>query len=192
MNPQIHSRIRRCPYGVIYVWADAGGAALLLDHRNHRVRRLPVVDEGRLVGILSPQYLMRHIRSLRATVTGMMSGKVLVADDSGVMRKIIIRALNSVGVSDVVEAADGAQALDAFGKNKFDVVLTDWNMPNKSGLELLKDIRAQGSAVPVILITTEAEKSRVLEAIQAGATDYLAKPFEQDVLRAKLDKYVAV
>lgn len=119
-----------------------------------------------------------------------MTHKVLVADDSGVMRKIINRALLAVGVTDVTEAADGQEALQKFQQDKFDIVLTDWNMPNKTGLELLKDIRALGSAVPVIMITTEAEKSRVLEAIQAGATDYLAKPFEQETLREKLEKYV--
>lgn len=120
----------------------------------------------------------------------LMTHKVLVADDSGVMRKIINRALLAVGVTDVTEAADGQEALQKFQQDTFDIVLTDWNMPNKTGLELLKDIRALGSAVPVIMITTEAEKSRVLEAIQAGATDYLAKPFEQDLLREKLEKYV--
>ncbi len=118
--------------------------------------------------------------------------KVLVADDSGVMRKIIIRGLNACGVSEVVEAADGQEGLDAFNDESFDIVLTDWNMPNMTGLDLLKAIRATGSTVPVIMITTEAEKGKVIEAIQAGVTDYLCKPFEQEDLRAKLDKYVMV
>lgn len=118
--------------------------------------------------------------------------KVLVADDSGVMRKIIIRGLNACGVSEVVEAADGQEGLDAFNNGSFDIVLTDWNMPNMTGLDLLKAIRATGSTVPVVMITTEAEKGKVIEAIQAGVTDYLCKPFEQEDLRAKLDKYVMV
>jgi two-component system chemotaxis response regulator CheY len=121
-----------------------------------------------------------------------MGCKVLLADDSGVMRKIIIRALNGCGVTDIVEAADGAEALTKFGEATFDLVMTDWNMPNKSGLDFLKDIRATGSKVPVIMITTEAEAGRVKEAIAAGVTDYLAKPFENDALRAKIDKYVPV
>jgi two-component system chemotaxis response regulator CheY len=117
-----------------------------------------------------------------------MCAKVLVADDSGVMRKILIRALNACGVTDIVEAGDGAEAISLFGAQSFDLVMTDWNMPNKSGLEVLQTIRATGSKVPVIMITTEAEVSRVKEAIAAGVNDYLAKPFENDALRAKLDK----
>ena len=121
-----------------------------------------------------------------------MSFKVLVADDSGVMRKILIRSLNACGVSEIVEASDGAEALNRFQEQSFNLVLTDWNMPNKTGLEVLQSIRAAGSTVPVIMITTEAESSRVKEAIVAGVTDYLAKPFENDTLRAKLDKLVCV
>jgi two-component system chemotaxis response regulator CheY len=118
--------------------------------------------------------------------------KSLVVDDSGVMRKIIIRALNSCGVTDTVEAADGKLGLAAIQEHAFDLVLTDWNMPEMSGIELLKAIRASGSTVPVIMITTEGEKGKVIEAIQAGVTDYLCKPFQQEELQAKLDKYVAV
>lgn len=118
--------------------------------------------------------------------------KVLVADDSGVMRKIIIRSLNACGVSDIVEAANGQEGWAAFQAEPTDIVLTDWNMPEMSGLEFLQEIRGSGSDVPVIMITTEAEKAKVVEAIQAGVTDYLCKPFEQDELRDKLEKYVAV
>ncbi len=118
--------------------------------------------------------------------------KVLVADDSGVMRKIIIRSLMACGVSEVVEAADGKEGWDAFQRETVDLVLTDWNMPEMSGLEFLQQIRGSGSTVPVIMITTEAEKSKVIEAIQSGVTDYLSKPFEQEELRDKLEKYVAV
>lgn len=121
-----------------------------------------------------------------------MGLKVLVADDSGVMRKIIIRALNSVGLTDIVEAADGAEAIAQFAGNRFDLVLTDWNMPGKTGLEVLKEIRASGSKVPVMLITTEGEKGRIMEAIQAGVTDYLVKPFEAAKLAEKLNKFVDV
>jgi two-component system chemotaxis response regulator CheY len=118
--------------------------------------------------------------------------KVLVADDSGIMRKIIIRSLNACGVSNIVEAADGKEGLAAFLAEPIDIVLTDWNMPEMSGLELLQAIRATGSAVPIIMITTEGEKASVVQAIQAGVTDYLCKPFEQEELRDKLEKYVAV
>jgi two-component system chemotaxis response regulator CheY len=118
--------------------------------------------------------------------------KVLVVDDSGVMRKIISRSLGACGVNDIEEAADGREGMEVFSSASFDLVITDWNMPEMSGLELLKAIRSSGSTVPVIMVTTEAEKEKVVEAIQAGVTDYLCKPFEQDELRDKLDKYVAV
>jgi len=121
-----------------------------------------------------------------------MSNKVLVVDDSGTMRKIITRALNAVGFTDVVEAGDGVEGLAAFQKDSFTLVMTDWNMPNKSGLELIRDIRALGSEVPIFMVTTEGEKNRILDAIKAGVTDYLVKPFSADVLREKLDKFVAV
>jgi len=120
-----------------------------------------------------------------------MSTSVLVADDSGTMRKIIIRSLNAVGITSVTEAADGAQAVALFKPGAFDLVLTDWNMPGKTGLEVIKEIRAQDAKVPVIMITTEAEKQRVLAAIQAGVSDYLVKPFTAETLREKLDKHVA-
>ncbi|TWU58736.1 Chemotaxis protein CheY [Rubripirellula tenax] len=122
----------------------------------------------------------------------MSSQKVLLVDDSGVMRKIIVRALNAISITDVVEAADGAEALKLFNSDSFGLVLTDWNMPNMNGLELLTAIRATGSKVPVIMITTEAEQGRVLQAIQAGASNYLVKPFEQETLLNKLQKYVSV
>jgi two-component system chemotaxis response regulator CheY len=115
--------------------------------------------------------------------------KVLVVDDSGTMRKIVIRALNHVGITDTVEAGDGAEGLAAFQSNSVGLVMTDWNMPNKTGLDLARDIRALGSKVPIIMITTESEKGRVVEAIQAGVTDYLMKPFTQEVLQEKLQKY---
>ena len=118
-----------------------------------------------------------------------MSNSVLVVDDSGTMRKIIIRALNAAGLNETVEAGDGAEAMTMFQKQSCKLVLTDWNMPNKSGLELTRDIRATGSKVPILMITTESEKDRVLEAIQAGISDYLVKPFTQDQLREKLAKH---
>jgi len=118
-----------------------------------------------------------------------MSTRVLVADDSSTMRKIILRSLNAVGVPSAVEAADGEEAVNLFKPGDFDLVLTDWNMPGKNGLEVTQDIRAKDPNVPIIMVTTEAEKNRVLEAIQAGVSDYLVKPFTADTLREKLEKH---
>ena len=118
-----------------------------------------------------------------------MSTRVLVADDSSTMRKIILRSLQAVGVTDTTEAADGDEAVNLFSSGEFDMVLTDWNMPGKSGLEVTQEIRKQNADVPIIMVTTEAEKARVMEAIQAGVSDYLVKPFTADTLREKLEKH---
>jgi two-component system chemotaxis response regulator CheY len=118
-----------------------------------------------------------------------MTAKVLVADDSSTMRKIIIRLLQAVGAQETVEAADGNEAINTFQPGAFGLVLIDWNMPGKTGLDVVKEIRAQDTTVPIIMITTEAEKGRVLQAIQAGVSDYLVKPFTAETLREKLEKH---
>lgn len=115
--------------------------------------------------------------------------RVLVADDSSTMRKIIVRSLQAVGVSDTVEAGDGSEAVGLFQSGAFDMVLTDWNMPGKTGLEVVQEIRAKDANVPIIMVTTEAEKGRVMQAIQAGVSDYLVKPFTADTLREKLENH---
>jgi len=118
--------------------------------------------------------------------------KVLLVDDSGTMRTIQKRCLNKLGIEDVAEAEDGVQALQIFETAHFDVVMTDWNMPNMDGLTLLKEIRQRNKQIPVIMITTEAERARVVTAIQAGVSDYLVKPFTADGLKEKLEKWVSV
>lgn len=118
-----------------------------------------------------------------------MTKKVLVADDSSTMRKIILRSLQAVGVPDAAEAGDGEEAVNMFKSGTYDLVLTDWNMPKKNGLDVIREIREVNATVPIIMVTTEAEKTRVLEAIQAGVSDYLVKPFTADMLRQKLEKF---
>lgn len=118
-----------------------------------------------------------------------MGTRVLVADDSSTMRKIILRSLQAVGVTETTEAADGTEAVALFKPGEFDLVLTDWNMPGKTGLEVVSEIRALDADVPIIMVTTEAEKGRVMQAIQAGVSDYLVKPFTADTLREKLEKH---
>ena len=83
-------------------------------------------------------------------------------------------------------------ALNLFGTGQFTIVISDWNMPVMDGLTLLKEIRSRDKSTPVIMVTTEAERERVVAAIQAGASDYLVKPFSQDDLKKKLEKWVAV
>ncbi len=118
-----------------------------------------------------------------------MSMKVLVADDDKSMRDLVVNLLNAVGVPEVVEACNGEEALSLFEQAEFDLVVTDWEMPGRSGLEVIRAIRAKGCQVPIIMITVRTEKEQVLEAIQAGASDFLAKPFKADVLREKLKRF---
>lgn len=115
--------------------------------------------------------------------------RVLLVDDSGTMRTIQKRCLNKLGIDDVVEAEDGVQALKLFMAGSIDLVMTDWNMPNMDGLTLLKEIRARNKQVPVFMITTEAERTRIIEAIKCGVSDYLVKPFTPDGLKAKVEKW---
>ena len=112
--------------------------------------------------------------------------KALVVDDSAVMRKVLIGALTRADITDVEQAADGQEAVDAVKRSEFDLVLMDWNMPNMLGIDALREIRALGKTMPIIMVTTEAEKSRVVEAIKAGATNYIVKPFEPSTIVAKI------
>jgi two-component system chemotaxis response regulator CheY len=105
------------------------------------------------------------------------------------MRKIILRHLQAIGIPAAVEVSNGTEAVDVFIPGNFDLVLTDWNMPGKSGLEVTQEIRARDPKVPIIMVTTEAEKGRVLQAIQCGISDYLIKPFTGEALRQKLEKH---
>lgn len=118
--------------------------------------------------------------------------KVLLVDDSGTMRAIQRRCLNKLGIEDIHEAGDGVEALAVFDANPVNVVLTDWNMPNMDGLTLLQQIRQRDREVPVIMITTEAERSRIVQAIQSGVSDYLVKPFTPDRLQEKIEKWTRV
>ena len=125
-----------------------------------------------------------------------MTIKVLVVDDSAVMRKVIMSALeNKLDVSpdNIVQAADGVQAIEkAKSEANLSVILMDWNMPNKLGIDAVRDIRALGIKTPIIMVTTEGEKMNVVTAIQAGATNYVIKPFNADDLCEKIKQCLAV
>lgn len=114
--------------------------------------------------------------------------KALVVDDSAVMRKVLIGALSRVNITDVDQASDGAEAVQKVQENEYDIILLDWNMPNMLGIDALKAIRAMGKTMPIIMVTTEAEKSRVLEALKAGATNYVIKPFEPNTIVNKIQE----
>ncbi len=114
--------------------------------------------------------------------------KVLLVDDSATMRTIQHRCLNKLGIQDIVEAEDGRLALDQFGQNTFDIVLTDWNMPNMDGLEFLKAMKANPDwkSVPVLMVTTEGSQDKVIQALQLGASGYVKKPFTPEQIKEKL------
>ena len=118
--------------------------------------------------------------------------KILIVDDSSTMRRIIGNVVQQLGVAkeDFDEAEDGVVAWKLLGENSYDVVLTDWNMPNMNGLQLVQKIRGEGSThrgVPIIMITTEGGKGEVITALKAGVNNYIVKPFNADVLKEKLD-----
>ena len=118
-----------------------------------------------------------------------MGRNVLIADDDRAMRALFVHALKSLGVENVMVAGDGEEALRFFDRNEFDLILLDWDMPKKTGLEVLRAIREKPSDAPVIMITAKRTKEGVVEAAEAGVTDYLVKPIDQETLTEKLTRY---
>ncbi len=117
--------------------------------------------------------------------------KILVVDDSSTMRRIITNTLKTIGQENIVEAADGVEGLATLTANPdVTLVLTDWNMPNMNGLDFLTKVRESNKTIPVIMITTEAEKQNVVTAIKAGANNYIVKPFTPEVLKEKLADFL--
>ena len=116
--------------------------------------------------------------------------KILVVDDFPTMRRIIRNLLKDLGFENVDEAEDGAQGLEKLRNSTFDLVVSDWNMPNMDGLEMLKSIRQDPalSKLPVLMVTAEAKKENIIAAAQAGANGYVVKPFTAATLEEKLNK----
>ncbi len=112
--------------------------------------------------------------------------KVLVVDDSAVMRKFLVDALLKTGIHNVGQASNGEAAVAAVMEGNFDLVLMDWNMPKMDGLEAVREIRAKGNNVPIIMVTTESEKSRILDALKSGANNYIVKPFTAELVAKKI------
>lgn len=117
--------------------------------------------------------------------------KALVVDDSAVMRKVLIGALSRAKITDVDQATDGIEAVSATEATDYDLVLMDWNMPNMLGIDAVRTIRANGKSMPIIMVTTEAEKSRVIDALKAGAQNYVIKPFEPAAIVSKIQAVLA-
>lgn len=115
--------------------------------------------------------------------------KFLVVDDSATMRRIVINSLQRIGYGDCVEASDGAEALELFDQS-IDFVITDWNMPNVGGLELVRALRARedGMNVPILMVTTRSVREDIMTAAQAGVNNYVVKPFTPQVLKEKIEQ----
>jgi two-component system chemotaxis response regulator CheY len=115
--------------------------------------------------------------------------KVLVVDDFATMRKIIRNVLKQIGFDNITEAEDGAAALQILKQEKIGLVVTDWNMPNMSGLELLQNLRQmpECARLPVLMVTAEGLKENVLAAVKAGVSNYVVKPLTAEVLEEKIE-----
>lgn len=116
--------------------------------------------------------------------------KILIVDDFSTMRRIIKNLLRDLGFTNTQEADDGATALPMLKAGEFDFLVTDWNMPGMTGIELLKHVRADEKLVslPVLMVTAEAKRDQIIEAAQAGVNGYVVKPFTAQVLKEKIDK----
>ena len=116
--------------------------------------------------------------------------KILVVDDFSTMRRIIKNLLRELGYNNVVEADDGNTALPILQKGGIQFLITDWNMPGMTGLELLKHVRADPNLkeLPTLMVTAEAKREQIMEAAQAGVNGYIVKPFTAATLREKIDK----
>jgi two-component system chemotaxis response regulator CheY len=124
---------------------------------------------------------------------GIEGTKFLVVDDFSTMRRIVRNLLKELGFANVQEAEDGVEALSKLRADTYDFVVTDWNMPNMTGIELLRAIRADASLkhLPVLMVTAEAKKENIIEAAQSGASGYIVKPFTAATLDEKLKKIFA-
>ncbi len=116
--------------------------------------------------------------------------KILIVDDFSTMRRIIKNLLRDLGFTNTSEADDGQTALPMLQSGGFDFLVTDWNMPGMTGIDLLKAVRADPklNSLPVLMVTAEAKRDQIIEAAQAGVNGYVVKPFTAAVLKEKIEK----
>ena len=119
--------------------------------------------------------------------------KILLVDDFATMRKVIKNLLKQTGYYNIAEAEDGVEALRALKSEKVDFIISDWNMPNMTGLELLKAVRADSGlkSLPFLMVTAEGLQENVMAAVKAGVSNYIVKPFTADVLNEKIEKILS-
>lgn len=116
--------------------------------------------------------------------------RALVVDDSQAMRQIITSTIRTTGIEEVDEADCVEAAIQLFEPNKYNIIFTDWHMEGGLGLELIQAVRKQDREIPIILVTVNTLRADVVQAIKAGVSDYLGKPFTDEALREKIEKYV--
>lgn len=117
--------------------------------------------------------------------------RIMLVDDSKTMREFQRNILDQLGYSELEEACDGQDALSKLSAFNPELILVGWNMPNMDGLTFVKNIRQQGIKTPIIMVTTESEKARVIEAIKAGVNNYVVKPFTPEQLSERVNETMA-
>jgi len=115
--------------------------------------------------------------------------KVLIVDDFATMRRIVRNVLKQIGFTNMVEADNGKAALKVLKKEKIDLILCDWNMPEMPGIDLLKAIKSDDELknIPFVMVTAEAQKDNIIEAVKAGVSSYVVKPFTAETVSEKLN-----
>jgi two-component system chemotaxis response regulator CheY len=118
---------------------------------------------------------------------------ILIVDDFPTMRKIVKSVLKQLGYHNIIEAEDGEKALETLRSNPVDFIVSDWNMPNMTGLEFLKEVRADPKFkhLPFLMVTAEADKENIVEAVRSGVSNYIVKPFNAGTMKEKMEKIFA-
>ena len=116
--------------------------------------------------------------------------RVLVVDDFSTMRRIVKNILRQIGFTNIVEADDGTTAWEVLNKDRIEFVISDWNMPQMTGIELLRKVRSseEFADMPFLMVTAEAQQENIIEAVQAKVSNYIVKPFTPDTMREKIDR----
>ncbi|WP_291983009.1 response regulator [Luteitalea sp.] len=119
--------------------------------------------------------------------------RFLVVDDSTTMRRIIINTLKKLGYTEIVEAGNGREGIEKVSEGTVDLIITDWNMPEMNGIEFIRALRGMEGkqSLPVLMVTTNAAKDDIVEALRAGVNNYVVKPFTPDTIKEKIDAVMA-